>query len=1222
MNNQHPTAANGIAGRPVRVHSRRWEKVIAAVCPGGLALITGWCLIQGAVHEVHAQPASTNAPPANRTDAQVMVISTNGLVEVLRAGAQTWDLASVEPPRNVLHPGDQLRTGPQGRALIQLADHTQDPMGPNSRMRVLPGKENESWLDLLKGRFFFNHRDRPGSIRVRTPTVDAAIRGTDFSVEVLEEAAGLTRIHVFDGAVEMTNAMGKLNLASGQAGEVQAGEAPRPIPMIEAVNVIQWCLYYPVVLVPEELEFDEETKRVLDASLRAYAAGDLQAALANYPEDRRSASHAETVYLAALWLSVGELERTQELLAAVPGREWGLPSVQAAAALARLVAAVKHQESPACLEGLATTALAESYYQQSRSDLIAARASARAAVELAPAFGPAWARVAELEFAFGRHEQARRDLARALELSPRHAQARALRGFLLAARNETRAALREFDQAIALNGRLGNAWLGRGLCLIRSGHPEEGLRDIQAAAALEPRRAILRSYLGKSFAETGQRALAEHELELAKEMDPNDPTSRLYLALLHQSQNRINEAVRELEASQRRNDNRSVFRSRHLLDQDQAVRGANLAAIYRDAGMREVAFREAVRAVHADYANYSAHLFLANSYNQLRDPNQFTLRYETPWLSEYLMANLLAPVGAGTLSQTVSQEEYSRLFERDRRAGLVSRTEYSSNGDWTQGAAHYGRFDDFSYALDAGYRFRNGWRPNNDLEQLSLTLQLKHQITPDDGLFVQAGYYDAEGGDLAPVYDPGNPGMINRRVRVRENQEPLLIAGYHHAWSPRSHTLLLAGRLHDEVRVSNPTQNLLTLGRDPDGTVNDVIPTAIAQDYRSDLVIYTAEAQHILQFEPHTFIAGGRFQAGEFDTRNRHGAATFNGLPALAASILQSQLNVLPPDDVSPDMNRSSVYLYDQWELLPDFLVVGGVSYDRLTYPDNHRYSPLQSDEEDKDKVSPKAGFVWTPWERTTLRGAFARGLGGVSFDQSFQLEPTQVAGFNQAWRSVIPETAAGSNAGEEFETWGLSLEQKVGRGTYLGLSGTWLRSDVKRAFGVYDVDTSTLTLTPGETTQDLEYEERSAAFTVNQLLGDEWAWGAGYRISQAELEDRFVEVPVSANLRAGAQPRRDLESVLHTVNLFLLYAHPSGFFGRGEALWHGQSNHGYTPDRPGDDFWQFNVHAGYRFPGRRAEIRLGVLNLADRDYRLNPLNLYGELPRERTYTASLAFWF
>ena len=48
----------------------------------------------------------------------------------------------------------------------------------------------------------------------------------------------------------------------------------------------------------------------------------------------------------------------------------------------------------------------------------------------------------------------------------------------------------------------------------------------------------------------------------------------------------------------------------------------------------------------------------------------------------------------------------------------------------------------------------------------------------------------------------------------------------------------------------------------------------------------------------------------------------------------------------------------------------------------------------------------------------------------------------------------------------------------------------------------------------------------------------------------------------------------------------------------------------------------GYRFLQRRCEVRLGVLNLTGQDYRLNPLNLHEEYPRERTLYTSLRLNF
>jgi outer membrane receptor for ferric coprogen and ferric-rhodotorulic acid len=96
----------------------------------------------------------------------------------------------------------------------------------------------------------------------------------------------------------------------------------------------------------------------------------------------------------------------------------------------------------------------------------------------------------------------------------------------------------------------------------------------------------------------------------------------------------------------------------------------------------------------------------------------------------------------------------------------------------------------------------------------------------------------------------------------------------------------------------------------------------------------------------------------------------------------------------------------------------------------------------------------------------------------------------------------------------------------------------------------------------------------------------------------------------------------LQQLSLSAIYNHPCGFFARGEALWEAQSNNGYTPAEPGDDFWQFNALVGYRFPRRKAEVTLGLLNLTDQNYNLNPLNLYNELPRSRTLALRLQLSF
>jgi len=285
----------------------------------------------------------------------------------------------------------------------------------------------------------------------------------------------------------------------------------------------------------------------------------------------------------------------------------------------------------------------------------------------------------------------------------------------------------------------------------------------------------------------------------------------------------------------------------------------------------------------------------------------------------------------------------------------------------------------------------------------------------------------------------------------------------------------------------------------------------------------------------------------------------------------------------------------------------------------------MEDREETRDQLSPKGGFILTPTRRTTIRGSYFRNLGGASVDQSFRIEPPQIAGFNQAYRSLIPESVVGASLAPKFEGWGLSLEQKIGRGTFVGASGEILSSEVDQTVGVIEFQpgpSGQFPFTTSSTREELDFRERTLLVTLNQLIGDEWAFGARYRLSHAELEDLFPDVPASAQTVGGFSQHREVTAQLHQVDLALIYNHPSGVFSRGGAIWTSQRSNGYDPELPGEDFWQFNVEAGYRFARRRAEVRIGLLNIGDRDYRLNPLNLTAELPRGRTLAVTVLLNF
>ncbi|MCI0745731.1 MAG: TonB-dependent receptor [Verrucomicrobia subdivision 3 bacterium] len=1174
----------------------------------------------------------------------IQIEAIEGIVEVAAAapGAPQWRAAF---KGRVLQPGDRVRTRELSRVTIRWSDRSIVRIGEKADFQIQagPAPQQPSSFSLLSGILYFFNRDRLLNARYGTRTASAAIRGTEFVLQAEEN--GRTTLTVVEGDVELSNDAGELTLRTGEQGVAEPGQPPRKTPAIIINNIIQWALYYPAILDADEVGFTLEERERLRETLVAYKSGDLLQALDLLPGKDTplpaGASTAERIYRAGLLLAVGAVDQSEALLNTIGARAASPAAVtigrladstiqrfndstppeaeaggaaavpdqsqRLADALRQLIAAVKLQQwQPGATPELASEWLAESYSHQSRADLPSALRSAKRSVETSADFGFGWARVAELEFSFGHTRQALEALDRSLQYSPRNAQALALKGFVLAAQNKIDAAIPWFHRAMEVDPALANAWLGRGLCLIRKGNLARGREDLLVAAALEPQRAILRSYLAKAYTDAGDETRATHELKIAKALDENDPTAWLYSALLNEQENRINEAVRDLEKSQELNDNRRIYRSGLLLDQDRAVRSANLARIYQDAGMFDVAVREAGRAVSYDYANYSAHLFLADSYNELVDVSAATVRFQTPKRIEYLLANLLAPVGGGILSPAISEQEYSKLFERDR-FGVSSRTEYLSRGAWSEVGSQFGVFGNTSYALEAYYQSDPGQRINNDFEEREFVLHFKQQLTPADTVYALASLVDSEGGDLLQRYDPS---ASDPDFRFDVKQEPIAVMGYHREWHPGSHTLLMGTIYREDFGLHDPTRPEIIVSR-IFGMLEGVPVINMANTLDVEREAYAAEAQHIFSGRKYHTIVGARYVWGDSDVRSRQDNPSdlhpfFPDPPEPAAS----QREVL-------DTERFSAYLYQQWEIVNSLRIFGGLTYDYLRIPANTLDAPISSEEETTSRVSPKAGVIWQPLSNSVVRLGYTRSLIGTATDQNLLIEPSQIAGFTQIYRSIFPESMVGSVPGARAETFGVSLEQKVGRSTFLSIGGEILTSEAERTRGVFDLfPFEALFAVPSSLQERLDYRERTLTLNANQLVMDEWSLGLRYRLSEAELNQKFPEIPPEF------LPRVDVESVLHQLSMHVGYNHPSGFFSQLDAIWNAQSNHGYEPDQAGDSFWHFNAFAGYRFYRRKIELTVGVLNLLDEDYRLSPLNLHPNLPRERTAVARLTVSF
>jgi len=404
---------------------------------------------------------------------------------------------------------------------------------------------------------------------------------------------------------------------------------------------------------------------------------------------------------------------------------------------------------------------------------------------------------------------------------------------------------------------------------------------------------------------------------------------------------------------------------------------------------------------------------------------------------------------------------------------------------------------------------------------------------------------------------------------------------------------------------------VLLIRRDPTGIVGFEPPDPFQPfrlNYASDFTLYSVELQQVWETERWSLIAGGRLQAGDINTRAQ-----------LAQQPLAVGFQVFSnSQEIASHLDRGDIYGYGSWQVFEPLRLVAGVSYDHISFPENTDLPPLSGERTSRDLVSPKAGLLFAPWNRGLLRASYTRSLGGLFFDNSVRLEPTQVGGFNQAFRSLIPESVKGLVPGTEFETAGVGFDQSFSSGTWFGVEGEWLTSHGTRTAGAI---TNSLPIgfipdSPSGTEDVLDFRERDLSAYAAQLLGDYFSVSARYRLSEATLNERFPQVPITGG---GSLHNH---ATLHQVSLAANFNHSSGFFAQWESDWYLQSNSGYQPPLAGTDFWQHNIYVGYRFPRRYAELRLGVLSVLGQDYRLNPLNLYAELPRQRTFTASLRLNF
>jgi hypothetical protein len=225
-----------------------------------------------------------------------------------------------------------------------------------------------------------------------------------------------------------------------------------------------------------------------------------------------------------------------------------------------------------------------------------------------------------------------------------------------------------------------------------------------------------------------------------------------------------------------------------------------------------------------------------------------------------------------------------------------------------------------------------------------------------------------------------------------------------------------------------------------------------------------------------------------------------------------------------------------------------------------------------------------------------------------------------QTYRGPVPESLVGTLDGARLETAEVLAEFKY-PDTYLSFGAQHLSAKKTRDLGLFlsheDYDPPP---TLGLIQEHVRYREDALQFSAHRLLSAAWSFGVRYRLAYARLEREFPEYP---GLGAGGiDDNTEWTGLLHTLRLSTLYRHRSGVFASAEGIYFGQTREHDDLSVDGDALWQMNTYLGYRFLGGRAEAAIGLLNILDTDYRLDPINPYTDQPRSRTFYARLILSF
>ncbi|HEY9134688.1 MAG TPA: tetratricopeptide repeat protein, partial [Pseudomonadales bacterium] len=793
--------------------------------------------------------------------------------------------------------------------------------------------------------------------------------------------------------------------------------------------------------------------------------------------------------------------------------------------------------------------------QQSAFQLDKAFASAVKAADLAETESLAWARVAELALSLGKTRQAASAAKKALALNPSFSRAYSIKSFLALKRHQPDTAFKYFTQALELDPADPLARFALGLADIRRGRLKQGRESLELAVALNPGNSLFRSYLGKAYFEENRNAVAGAQFALARQLDPDDPTPWFYQAVLLQSENQPYQALQAMTESIERNGKRAVYRSRLLLDADEAARQTSQADIYLDLGFDELAKRRAATSLAMAPDEHGGHRLLAESL--INDS-----RADIARSSEVLQAQLLQPLTATPLRSVLAEQdlltidgagpgklgvnEFNSLFNRNdfhlQTSGLTG-----SNQTNATDTVLSGLFGPVSFALEDYNYHTDGYRENNDLEYDISTVFVQGQLSDSLKLMVEGRSRKEDRGDLTQRFLAGVFSETERLQRETENAR----FGFH--YTPSSSFVFLGVFDYIENNLVSSFETLVL-----STPFFDVMQDSLFEmKERAD----ASELQFIFKQNDMNGIVG--FKKARID-REEVEVIEITGFPG-------------PPSLPSITLNtgeREYENAYAYWNISVNKRAALALG---MAYVEFNDEVTLQ---EKFSQWNPKLGIHLQALDDLSIRIAGFRNLKGpLLLEQS--LEPTQVVGLNQ-----IRDDADGADS----SNLALAIDHQVNENFTLGIE--LMDRDLERPVA--------------GTASDQELSDKLfSAYAYWALQNGSFSVNYYDEQQDYETEASFVNSPIKLETK-----RVPLSFNYHYRNGFSFAIEPS--YINQHADFRPPSSSDVIVEK--ENFWIMDLSAKYWFWQKQALIALEVKNAGKKKFRFQNANFQDFSPKPITY--------